>query len=178
MGDLEMINLNEKRQDIITVAIELFEKFVNMPKDVRPDDKERTGIQILVWEPGTRNLVLDSVREPSEAARFFAIEKAVRSHVLSDMSSGNSAHPPTMQFAGSVGVFLDDILGIEYEGRILRASISGLTAEEDAAISVAIIAKITEKSFSEICDLVFVFNGDLPDWYYEKHKGYFQFLFE
>src|SRR6056297_2452844 len=102
-----MIDLNEKRQDIIAVATELFEKFVNMPKNVRPDNKERTGIQVLVWQPGTRNFLMVSVGEPSEAARFFAVEKAVRSLQNGDVSSGNSADPDIMQFSGSVSIFTE-----------------------------------------------------------------------
>jgi NCAIR mutase (PurE)-related protein len=171
-------DLNERRQDIIAVATELFEKFVNMPKDVRPDDKERTGIQVLVWEPGTRNLVIVSIKEPSEAAKFFSVEKAVRSHVLSDMSSQNSANPPTMEFAGSLSVFIDELPGDENGAGILRASTSGLTAEEEAAVSASVLARITGKSFVEICDSVRDFGGDLPDWYHKEDKGYFQFLFE
>lgn len=175
-----MIDLNEKRQDIIAVATEVFEKFVNMPKSVRPDDKERTGIQVLVWEPGTRNLVMVSIKEPSEAARFFAIEKAVRSHILTDMSSGNSEDSSAMQFAGSLSVFLDESPGNEdKEDMLLISSTSGLTAEEDAAISAAVLAKVTGKSFIEICESVDLYGGNLPYWYDDKNRRkYFQFLFE
>ncbi|HBA36858.1 TPA: hypothetical protein DCZ15_03210 [Candidatus Falkowbacteria bacterium] len=175
-----MIDLNEKRQDIIAVATEVFEKFVSMPKSVRPDDKERTGIQVLVWEPGTRNLVMVSIKEPSEAARFFAIEKAVRSHILSNMSSADSAHPSTMEFPGSLSIFLDELSGHEDEEGLLRASTSGLTAEEeDAAVSAAVLAKVTGNSFVEICDNVNSYGGRLPYWYDDKdRRGYFKFLFE
>ena len=173
-----MIDLNSKRQDIIDVATKIFEKFTSMPKSVRPDDKERTGIQVLVWEPGTRNMVMVSIGEPSEAARFFAVEKAVRSHILSDMSSGNSAHPDSMQFPGSLSVFLNELRGHEGESGILRSSTSGLTGEEDAAISAASLSTATEVSFSEICDNVNEFFGDLPDWYDVEKRDYFQFLFE
>ena|GEM_PF-1120752 len=174
----KMINLIEKRQDIIDIATEVFEKFVRMPKSLRPDNNERTGIQVLVWEPGTRNLVMVSIKEPSEAAKFFVVEKAVRSHVLSDMSSENSANSLAMQFAGSLSVFMDELPGHEGEEGILRASTSGLSAKEDAATSAAILAKITGVSFVEICDNVNASYGHLPEWYHDEDKGYFQFLFE
>mgnify|MGYP000848891163 CR=1 FL=1 len=173
------MDLNEKRQDIISVATEMFEKFVNMPKSVRPDDKERTGIQVIVWEPGTRNLVMVSIKEPSEAARFFAVEKAVRSHILSDMSSGNSEDVATMQFSGSLSVFLNELPGHEDNEGLLRASTSGLTAEEDAAVSAAVLAKVTGSSFVQICDNVDEHWGKLPYWHDDTdRRGYFQFLFE
>lgn len=175
-----MIDLNKKRQDIITVATELFEKFVNMPKDVRPDDKERTGIQVLVWEPGTRNLVMVSVGEPSEAAKFFVVEKAIRSDILCDASSGNSEYVDAMQFAGSLSVFLAELPGgSEDNAGVLIASTSGLTGEEDVAVSAAVLAVVTGSSFVQICDNVDEHEGKLPYWYSDTdRRGYFQFLFE
>ena len=174
-----MIDLDSKRQDIIAVATEVFEKFVGMPKDLRPDDKERTGIQVLVWEPGTRNLVMASVKEPSEAAKFFVVEKAVRTHVNGHSSSADSEVIADLQFAGSLNVFLDELPGHEGEDNVfLYASTSGLTAEEDVAVSVAILSKISGATFAEVCDSVREYGGRLPDWYDEKKRGYFQFLFE
>jgi hypothetical protein len=177
---MKMIDLNAKRQEITDVATEIFEKFVNMPQDVRPDDKERTGIQVLVWQPGTRNLVLVSVKEPSEAARFFAIEKAVREDTHGHYSSENSAEPKFMMFAGSISLQMDEIPGFEELGHdaVLTASTSGLKAEEDVAVSAAILAKLTGLSIDEICENVNFNDGVLPDWYYDEDKGYFQFLFE
>ncbi|MEI7451983.1 MAG: hypothetical protein WCK37_02125 [Candidatus Falkowbacteria bacterium] len=172
--------MNEKRQDIIAVAAELFDKFVNIPKSVRPDDNKRTGIQVLVLEPHTRNLVMVSIKEPSEAAKFFVVEKAVRSEELSHMSSANSAHPPFMQFPGSLSVFLNELPGHnnKLEEGVLTVSTSGLLSEEDVAISAAILAKITGASFAQICDSVDAFSGELPDWYNKDSRSYFDFLFE
>ena len=172
-----MIDLSEKRQDIIAVATELFEKFVSMPKSLRHDDKERTGIQVLAWEPYTRNLVMVSIKEPSEAAKFFVVEKAVRSNESSNMSSANLADSSAMQFPGSLSVFLNELPGRELKEGVLTVSVSGLLGEEDAAISAAIIAKITGVSFIEVCDSVDAFGGVLPDWY-DENRSYFQFLFE
>ncbi len=172
-----MIDLNEKRQDIIAVATELFEKFVNMPKDVRPDDKERTGIQVLVWEPGTRNLVMVSVKEPSEAARFFAVEKAVRSETLNGASSGDSPDFDKMKFPGSISILLNDVPGSSDFMKIV-ASTSGLKPDEDVAVSAAVIAQIIEEPFVKVCDNVHLNEGRLPGWYFSTNESYFQFLFE
>lgn len=179
-----MFDLNERRQDIIAVATELFEKFVNMPKDVRPDDKERTGIQVLVWEPGTRNLVLVSVKEPSEAAKFFVVEKAVRANTNSHYSSENSADQGRLMFPGSISLKINDcpalvsLEGVGNRPRVLIASVSGLKSEEDVAISAAILAKITGLTVYQICDNVNHNDGILPDWFYDNDAGYFEFLFE
>lgn len=176
----KMIDLNAKRQDVIAVATELFEKFVSMSKDVRSDDKKRTGIQVLVWEPGTRNLVMISAKDPSEAAKFFSIEKAVRAECNFDHSSQNSANPGKMQFAGSVALQMNEIPGFgNLSGNaILVASTSGLKEEEDVAVSIAILSKITGLTFKEVCNIIDLNDGLLPDWCYNETKGYFQFLFD
>lgn len=168
-----MINLElkEKKQDIIDVATELFEKFTKMPKDIRSDDKERTGIQVVVWEPGTRNLVTASIGKPSEVAKFLAVEKAVRSLNKGDVSSENSADADLMQFAGAVSIV---------SGRhILTASVSGLKSEDDVAISIAILAKLSHMSFIEVCENIEFYGGFLPIYLYSEveDRGYFDFLF-
>jgi hypothetical protein len=86
-----------------------------------------------------------------------------------------------MRYPGSVSVFVDQLPGHEFvvgEEGILRASTSGLTAEEDAATSAAILAKVTRTTFAEVCDNVDTYNGSLPDWYDKEKRGYFKFLFE
>lgn len=172
-----MIDLNEKREAIIAVATKMFEKFVNLPQSVRPDEKPRTGIQVLIWQPGTRNLLLFSVGQPSEAAQFFVTEKAVRSHLLSDMSSQNSEHEPSLQYRGSLSVFLDELEGHAGEEGTLRASTSGLSGDEDAATSAGVLAEATNVSVKAICDNVAANFGKLPSWYYDEDKRYFDFLF-
>ena len=174
-----MIDLNSKRQEIFDTALKLFEKFVSMPQSLRPDDKERTGIQVVAWQPDSRNLVLSSIKTPSEAAQFFAIEKAVRSATKNHVSSENSANFSIMRFPGSVSVWLDELLESGFGGdAAITVSTSGLKAEEDVAISVAILAKITGKSFVDVCNNIILFGGILPAWYSQKDKGYFKFLFE
>lgn len=179
IGDFTMIDLNSERQGVIDLATELFEKFVTMPKDLRPDKKERTGIQILIWESGTKNLLMASIKEPSRFSKFFAVEKAVRMNINYHSSSANSANFDAMEFPGSVSAWLNDLSDFEYEGDpFITASTSGLRPEEDVAISVAILAEITGVPFATICKNIDSYGGILPYWYSEKDKGIFQFLFE
>ncbi len=67
---------------LLDFAENLFDDLIALPKDIRPDDKERTGVKILIREIGTRNIIFESIGKPSEASQFFAIEKAVRSETL------------------------------------------------------------------------------------------------
>ena len=162
------VELNKHRISITTVAKDWFEAITKLPKNIRPDDKERTGIQVLVREPGTRNLIYFSVFEPSEAAKFFSIEKAVRSHILGDYSSENSGNSGQMQFPGSITV---RIQGVE-----IQASVSGLKAEEDVVVSVMILAGIFNLSPALLCKEVLESGGKLPASFFDKKSYFYPFV--
>lgn len=138
------IKLSEKKALAIIIAALAYYKITKLPKSIRPDDKERTGIQIFVRVPGTRNLIYFPISEPSEAAKVFSIEKAIRSAILNNATSEESADPSIMQYAGSVTICLD---GVEYQ-----VSVSGLKAEEDVAVAVIVLSKILNVSTMFICE--------------------------
>lgn len=139
-----------------------FNTLKNLPKEIRKDDKERTGIQVLVREPGTRNLIFFSVGNPSEHAMFFAAEKAVRSHIHGDSASQNSSNPEKMEFAGSVSVCIDGIC--------LQVSVSGMRAEEDVAIAITILSHLFSVLPKKICLQIEMSGGRLPDCFsYPRH---------
>ena len=177
-----MINLNEKKENIEIIATKLFEKFTGTSGNIRLDQKERTGIQVLVWQVNTKNFVMVPVKKPSVATQFFAIEKAVRAEVESDYTSQDSADLELMKYAGSISIPMNEVPGFEKldDDVLLTASTSGLKAEEDVAISIAVLAEITGLFFREICELVLFYSRrqSLPDWYFKKDKSYFSFLFE
>ena len=79
-------------------------------------------------------LSLSLFHNPSEAAQFFAIEKAVRSETLGHSTSQNSEDYPKMKFPGSVTVF-------NYQ-----VSVSGLKVDEDVFIAVVILSKVLQQS--------------------------------
>jgi len=128
------VDLTEKKRDIALLGTDLFNKITGLPESIRTDEKKRTGIQILVREPGTRNLVVVAVFDPSDAARFFSIEKAVRSYIKGDFASQNSENPDDMEFAGSVTACI--------EGMTIQVSVSGLKAEEDVTVAILVLASI------------------------------------
>lgn len=138
------INLSEKRELIQKIGKELFDRITNLPKEVRPDNTPRTGIQIVARELCTRNLVMESIYEPSEAARFFAVEKTVRTQCLVHVTSQDSEDPECMQFAGSVSYYNED------DCKEFHVSVSGLKAEEDVTIAIIILSQILEKTIDEV----------------------------
>ncbi|AHB40991.1 TPA: hypothetical protein DIC40_02765 [Patescibacteria group bacterium] len=140
---MELINLDIKRCLIHELGTELFDCIVGLPIEVRSDTNQRTGIQVVARETKTRNLVMVSVYNPSEAAHFFAIEKTVRTETYYSQTSQESANPSEMKFAGNVS-FVDSF------GRVIHVSTSGLKAEEDTFVSIVILARILEVSVNDV----------------------------
>ena len=158
---MQTINLELKRKLIAKTASKYFHSIIALPQWIRTDEKERTGIQVLVIEPGTRNLVMISVKDPSEAARFFAVEKAVRSDVLGDASSLNSGDEENMKFAGSVTVYINEMK--------IQASVSGLKAEDDVVIAIRILAAIFDITPKAIISNIRKNGGKLPPEFATKN---------
>lgn len=153
------MDLLEKKEQAHKTAYFWFNELMKLPNSIRNDDKKRTGVQVFVWEPGTRNFIYFPVSEPSEAAQIFAVEKAVRSYVLGDTSSQNSEDISRLRFPGSVTV--------EINGVVITVSVSGLQSHEDVFVAIHILARIFNTTTSEIC-LNILENGKLPNfshWY-------------
>lgn len=154
------MNLLEEKECAHKTATFWFNKLMKLPNSVRNDDKERTGIQVFMWEPGTRNFIYFPVGEPSEAAQIFAVEKAVRSYVLGNASSQNSEDVSKLRFPGSVTV--------EINGVVITVSVSGLQSHEDVFIAIQVLARIFDETTASICLSIVEQGGDLPKfshWY-------------
>ena len=115
------IDLTKKVSEVSKVGHKGFMTIIGLREGIRNDEKMRTGIQLLLQQPGTRNLVFLSIIEPSKVAQVLASEKATRSNVLGDVSSYNSRDPKKMRFGGAVTATFD--------GVTLQASTSGLKEE-------------------------------------------------
>lgn len=153
---MEKIDLSDFKERAYKVADEIFYKLTLLPPHIRSDDKERTGIQILLRELNTKNLELISIGEPPTSSLFFAVEKAVRSELYTDSSSGNTADHKTLRFHGSITVYCP-----ETEQKI-QISVSGLKQEEDVYVGINILAEILQKSKENICQIIAMSGGVLP----------------
>jgi hypothetical protein len=149
-----MTNLISFHPKMLALANALYSEIIALPREVRLDDKERTGIAIFMREIGTRDLITGSVANPSEAAKVFAVEKAVRSAVLEHYSSQNSADPEKLQYPGSLTIDLD--------GLKIQASISGLQSDEDAVASLILLAHYSGWSVKACIDHIQERKGELP----------------
>jgi hypothetical protein len=159
------ILLSEKKNMLVAVAANVFDYFVSLPKSVRLDEKERTGIQVLVREPGTQNRIFFSVGQPPEGSVINAVEKAVRSDVLGNLTSQDSENPDKMQYRGSV-TFVGEHITIQ-------ASVSGLLPDEDVAIAVAILTLLFDYRSIFFCRLIEKRGGAMPI-NFEKEGHYLQ----
>src|SRR5665811_419863 len=116
------IDLKARRDDIKSHALRWFDRITGLPKEIMPDVKYRTGVQVTVKQWGTaRNQIFFSVYKPSEDAQFFSAEKLVRSHAHGDFASQNSQNPEEGEYAGSITVFIN--------GVYTQVSVSGLIGE-------------------------------------------------
>jgi len=144
MNDINLINLQNIEAEVAAFGTILFEKIMNIPQKVRNDDKERTGIRIMIRETQSRNLIIVPVLKPSPLTEFFVVEKAVRSEIKGDYTSGNSHDQSLFRFHGSIT--------IEIGGKKIQISVSGLQEEEDTAFAIKIAAHIFKLTESGIID--------------------------
>lgn len=132
--------LSELLPQIFETANNLFHKLINFRG--RDDDKKRTGIHVLVWEPGTSNLVIFPVETPPTVTNFYVVEKAVRMATLRHNSSGSSADPENKKYPGAIRV-------VTSLGEVI-ISVSGLKPEEDVFVSIKIGEAVTFLTAREI----------------------------
>lgn len=164
------INVVKKRMLIHLIGTQIFDYLTSLPKDIRPDNKERTGIRILVRVPGTRNIVGVSIHHPSEAARIFAIEKSVRTDLYDDITSQDSEDEESMKFRGCVS------MKINYE--VFHSSVSGLVGSEDVAIAIIVMAISTDHTVSQVIINIKNRGGKLPAEIFQPNHYLYKLLNE
>lgn len=158
---MNRIDLNSRRQEIIALAEQLFNEITSLPPEIRPDEKPRTGIAVLVIDPNDQNNMLYfTIGEPSERARYLAVKKAVSSFIYSDVSSKNKENPLYLDFPGSL-TFIDEGVG-DFDIWTCQASVSGLKGEEDVAISTMILADIFQLTPRDVLINIKKNFGQLP----------------
>jgi len=155
------VNLDLIRGMLIAEAYKRYDEIMGLPGDERKEEKARTGIQIFIREPGTRNALYASIYHPSEAAQTFSVEKAVRSYTLGHFASQNSEDPEKMQYRGSLTVNIGGIL--------IQASVSGLDADEDVYVAANLLAKIFSMTTLEILSHIAENNGQRPATFKQKN---------
>ena len=183
-----MIDLKQKKEEIWNIGQQLFHEITNLSKDIRSDDKERTGIVIVVREPKINNLILVQVEEPSEKAVFHSVEKVarmefsgkrefentpfrgnhdIRNYRLS-FSSQNTANLKKFRYAGAIALGINVKKAEQY---LLQVSTSGLKAEEDVLVSVIVLCLLTGFYARAVIGAIEAEGGEFPLEF--KEKGHY-----
>lgn len=163
------IDLAPRQTEFFSVARQLFNRITHLPITSRGFDINGTGIQVLVRQPGTENIIFFPVYSPSGSASFLAAEKANRSYFKGESASQNSANPEKIEFAGSVTVKFKEIE--------LQASVDGLEWEENVAIAVFMLSCGLGLPPNIICDNVMKNGGRLPPAFFTGSHYLNDFLY-
>ena len=155
-------DLAKKRNGFQKLGKELFDYLTGLPQSVRPEEKPRTGIQVLLKNPDPRSedLITFPVYNPSERAQYFVCEKSFRTELFGDATSQNSENEKLKKFRGCVTISL--------HGGILHCSVSGLFGSEDVAIAIILIAKATGVSINDVMINIGARQGKLPEEFYQE----------
>mgnify|MGYP007093113232 CR=1 FL=1 len=149
------IDLEEKKSAIRYLGNQLFTMITRLPREIRKDTKPRTGIQIFTRVIGTRNQISLPIRKPSKDAKIFVVEKSVRTEIKAHKTSQDSRDPSKQRYGGCISIFLGE--------DELHVSISGLKEEEDVAVAIIIMSKITGIGVDEVIKEILTDGGKLPD---------------
>ena len=136
------IDLAQKKMLIHLIGTQIFDYLTSLPKDIRSDNEERTGISIVLRVPGTRNFLGVSIHRPSEEDKVSAIEKSVRTALYDDITSQDSEDEDVMKLRGCVS------MKVNYE--IFHSSVSGLLGSEEVAIAIIMMAIATDRTVSQV----------------------------
>lgn len=158
------LNLLSQKHDLQNLAKEIFDYLVGLPQDVRPDEKPRTGIQVLLRDPDyqSEELITFPVYKPSDRAQYFVMEKSLRTELYGDVTSQNSEKETEKKFRGCITVSLEDCM--------FHCSVSGLYGSEDVAIAIILSARATELSINDVMVNIGARGGKMPvEFYQEGH---------
>lgn len=152
--------LTHFKADVQHLGNLLFDEIKNTPYPTRRDDRERTGLAILVRELGGDNQIYVTVDQPSDGARFYVSEKATRSEIFEHWTSGNSADKSKRRYHGCITFRID--------GKRYQVSTSGLQEGEDVAVSLRVASQLSSEKVSTIMADIRSHGGILPDWVEDK----------
>lgn len=158
---MEKINLIEQRESLIELATKLFNYATELPyeeKWLKSKEKKSRGIQIFVYELKNKdNLVFNSIGEPSDFAKIFAVQQAVKAEILGH-------HFASRKEPG--------VLSVLYKDTSIWASTAGLMEDENAVISLFLLAKVTDCKPGDMIKYILSNKGELPNCFLNVRQHY------
>lgn len=148
---------------ILAVAKKFYQDIIAQPDEVRKDTKPRTGVQILIEEPGNSlNLIFFPIENPSERAQKLACEKSVRCGFHGHVTSQKSEDPAMDRYRGCVT--------ITYKGMTIRISASGLQPNEDVAMAVMLQCYIHHITPWQVSAIIKNAGEELPNELFDENN--------
>ena len=138
----------------------IFDRLTNLPLDVRPEVKERTGVNIMFRIQGLRENFHTPIALPSSAAHDFTVEKSVRTELMDDATSQDSENEEIFRYRGCITYELD--------GRLIHCSVSGLFGTEDVAIAIVSMATKVEVTIDDVIANIQRRGGKLPEEIFQE----------
>ena len=150
--------LDKQRQAILDLATIVYDDILRSP--IRLDDKERTGIRVLVKIEGTKDMIFVDVYRPSEKTMYFASEKTIRCERDGLWSSGDNANLKEDKYHGCIVI----VIG----GKKVFISVSGLKEEEDTLVALFIGTYMTLSTLGDVMAVIMSHNGIIHDTILDK----------
>lgn len=164
------INLDEKRECIISLATNVFDYLIGLPEKIRPKGENQTGVNIMFKVLLTKSIVHMPIRYPSVLAHDYSIEKSVRTEMLEKVTSQDSENTTIFRYRGCISYKMPD-------GRIIHCSVSGLFGSEDVTIALIAMAKNLNIAVDEVIANIRHRGGALPEECFQK-KHYLKRLLD
>ena len=142
------INFSEQKDRAISIGEELFNKIIKFPGR---SDQERTGVQLLLSEVGTKNLLLVPIYSPSDEDSSWMIDIAEMSEDLDRFSSEDIG----LVDAGSVIVIIGN--------KMYLASALGLKPEDNVFFAIRMLSYLLEVTFDWTIANIKENGGKLPE---------------
>ena len=149
----EIGNLRAREAEVKKLAEKLFLEITSLPKEVRGDDKEKTGIAVFIASRYSDNYLRFAIGTPSDRAS--AQVKAEMLEFPDIFTTRARDNPEQAIYAGGISTegWYDDKKNETNPNRLwLNVGVSGLKPEENEVIAIILAATILEVNPREMVD--------------------------
>lgn len=160
------INLERQKGAISYLGKKLFNELVSLPQSIRRDKKPRSGIQVFARIVGTGMFVNVTIKRPTKEVRFGVMAISLRAGDNAHRVSQDSDDVERLRCATCISIFLGD--------EELSLAVGGLKPEENFALELIIISRITGISVDEVLHEIHNDGGVLPSQLFKE--GYLKNL--
>ncbi|MDR0282971.1 MAG: hypothetical protein LBI53_06950 [Candidatus Peribacteria bacterium] len=148
-------NLEERKDELINLAHKLFMDITALPKEVRNDEKERTGIAVFIAPRLCDNFIRFKIGTSSDRAIWYAQRKAKSLEKGDFLITRDFENPEHAIWAGGITTdgWVDETKNETNPERLwLYIGVSGLKAEEDEVVAIILAAAVLDVNSKKMVD--------------------------